>query len=189
MNAFIVEPKTMHSTVCPSRASVPAGYFDCARMRERLCHHAGQWIGTPFAPHQRIMGAGVDCVNLVAGIYLQCDCLKSFAPPAYALDGGKHNNRSQLLEWLDAHPRFIRVAAESRTRTSRLLPQPGDVLCFKFRSQTEHHVGLKLLGPFFIHALAGRRVELCTLQDHTYARCLAAVYRPIATIASALHHH
>jgi cell wall-associated NlpC family hydrolase len=153
-------------------------FFDSPQMREQLCQHAGQWIGTPFAPHQRVHRAGVDCVNLVASIYCQCGFLNEFNPPDYSMDGGRHNEQSQLLAWLDAHRQFMRVEPlDGKLTCSMALP--GDVLCFKFRSQSEHHVGLKLLGPFFVHVIARRRVEMCTLQDHTYARCLAAIYRPL----------
>lgn len=155
-------------------------YFATDEMRARLMHHATQLLGTPFAPHQCVPGAGIDCVNVNRWTYRKCDLLIPELPH-YSMDGGKHNEQSQLLNWFNGCQIFQRV--EVRPPTSDLRPLtslPGDTLCFKFRSQTEHHVGLKLLGPFFIHCLAGRRVEMATLQDHTFARTLAAIYRPIS---------
>ena len=55
----------------------------------------------------------------------------------------------------------------------------GDALCFRFRQRVPHHVGLKVYDDKFIHVLEHRRVQIGSLHDHTYARSLTAIYRPL----------
>jgi cell wall-associated NlpC family hydrolase len=144
-------------------------FFDSKHMQERLLYHAGQWVGTPFVAHAGVRGAGVDCVNLVAQIYIACEFLNEFRPPAYAMDGGKHNERSQLIRWIEDSHKFARVQT----------PAPGDTLCFLWRGQSEHHAGLMLHGDDFMHVMERRKVQVSSLTDRTYQRTLTAIYRPL----------
>src|SRR5579871_1266486 len=141
-----------------------------------LQREALRWVGTPFAAHSRVMGGGVDCVNLAAALYLECGFLKEFNPPAYAMDGGTHNGKSQLIDWLISSRRFF-LMAEKFDPNGGWKPDCGDLLCFRF-GRSEHHAGVMLLDGKFIHALAGRCVQITSLQDPIFKRTLQAVYRP-----------
>lgn len=145
------------------------GYFDDAHQQERLLYHAGKWIGTPFVAHAGVLGCGVDCVNLVAQVYVSCGFLKEFRPPAYSMDGGKHNPKSQLVEWIEHSGKFAKVDH----------PQSGDTLCFLWRGQSEHHAGLMLHGDQFMHVIQNRKVMVGSLKDRTYSQMLKAIYRPL----------
>lgn len=46
-------------------------------LRTRIACTAREWIGTPFVPHARIKGAGVDCVNLPAAILIEAGVIES----------------------------------------------------------------------------------------------------------------
>lgn len=154
------------------------GFFDCPQARERLAHHALKWVGTPFVPHAAILGAGVDCVNLCAQIYMACGFIEGFTPPTYSMDGGKHNAESQLTAWLDRDGRFWKLEAEARGDARPTNYQPGDLLCFT-TGRSAHHTGIVVHDVHFVHCLFSRRVIVSTLADKTFRRRLTAVYRPI----------
>lgn len=144
-------------------------YFDNELLQQRLLYHAAQWIGTPFIPHAAIEKAGVDCVNLVAQIYIACGFLKKFNPPKYTLQEGKHARKSKVVEWIEQSGSFEKVE----------WPAIGDALCFQFRQAVEHHVGLKLDRDKFLHVMERRKVEIASLNDFAYRRTLRSIYRPI----------
>jgi len=143
-------------------------FFDSPDRLKQLSYEACRWLDTPFAPHASVCGAGVDCVHLVAAIYRACGVLAEFRPPKYTLDGGSHNQESQLLAWFNAHPRFARVNS----------PGVGDALCFNL-GLSEHHAGLVLSEGHFIHVLPRRQVIISHLQEKYYSRRITAIYRPM----------
>jgi cell wall-associated NlpC family hydrolase len=140
---------------------------------------ARSWLGTPFAPHAMVKGAGADCVHLVAGIYIELGVLKSFAAGPYTLDEGTHLKHSKIETWFASHPEFIRGSG----RESAAIP--GDTLLFNL-ARVGHHVGLLLAGGDFIHVYAerGRSVIISNLRESFYARRIAAVYRPINSVGA-----
>jgi cell wall-associated NlpC family hydrolase len=89
------------------------------------------------------------------------------------MDGGEHRGTSQVLEWLDACPRFARVQ----------LPAPpafavGDLLAFRL-GRVAHHVGLVTGRHTFIHAMRNYGVIESRLDDPTFAKRFVALYRPV----------
>ena len=147
---------------------------------------ARAWLGTPFVPHSQIKGAGVDCVHLAAALYQAAGAMGNFRPPAYSMDAGNHRGSSQVLEWLDNHPSFLRVhyhvlddiGNRGEIDMSPILLRPGDALCFRF-GRSEHHVGVLLATNRIIHAPFRRPVEIVSMTDPVYHRALKAAYRPI----------
>jgi len=51
---------------------------------------------------------------------------------SYAIDAGQHAERSVLLDWLDACPKFQRIEQGGEV---------GDVFCFQF-GRCVHHLGV-----------------------------------------------
>ena len=154
-------------------------FFSEESRRNKLCLEAARWIGTPFVAHGAIRGAGVDCVNLVGQILIACGHATDFAMPHYAMDGGKHNRTSQLLDYLDARHDFVRVSSATGVIAPPQVDwtQPGDVLCFTI-GRSSHHVGMLVRGKTFVHALFGRTVSFGSLSDGVFKRSLTAIYRP-----------
>lgn len=150
-------------------------FYSDTRSQTALKLAALEWLNTPFVPHANVCGAGVDCVNLCAQIYIQTGFLKSFTPPKYVMDGGKHNTDSQLLEWIEISGRFQLVQKSEPVQT-------GDLLCFK-TGKSAHHTGLITNAPHFLHCLFNRKVTISTLSDRTFQRVLVAVYRPMEVVA------
>lgn len=146
-------------------------YFESEERQAQLIYHAGLWLGTPFRPHASVMGAGVDCVRLVASVLTATGFLREAEFPVYSMDGGKHQDNSQLTAWLETHGGFQKVD-DVHVRT-------GDVLCFRLLGRSAHHAGLTLCPPQFVHCLFRRKVVAATLADPTWKKALEAVYRPM----------
>lgn len=144
-------------------------YFASDQRQARLAYCAGLWLGTPFVPHGNLRGAGVDCVHLVEGIYLETGFFRNGVRfPGYSMDGGQHQEKSQLVTWLDESADF----APAQTVL------PGDTLCFRL-GRSAHHAGLALPSGRFIHCYYRRSVMVADLADHTWRRALAAIFRPM----------
>lgn len=153
--------------------SKPSPLFRDMAPTKTLQAEAAKWLGTPFRENTAVRGAGVDCVHLCAALYIACGVIDRFAPPKYALDGGKHAARSLVLEWLEGSGRFYRCDY------METLPMSGDLLCFAFRRGVAWHVGtLVYENQTFIHASAGVGVVMQELHG-SWLRRLAAVWRPL----------
>lgn len=147
-------------------------YFANEKRQRALLAEAESWVGTPFCAHARLKQAGVDCVNLAAGIYQACGLSKEFAFPQYQMDRGSHCSESLVIPWLEKSARFLPVQA----RVGELMP--GDLVVFKV-GQTTHHVGVALGPDFFIHVWQRHVAMKSNLTDSTWAKRLAAIYRPV----------
>lgn len=147
-------------------------FFDSETKLAMVRCHAEKWINTPFVPHGRICGAGADCVNICAAVYIESGFISEFNPPAYSMDGGKHNEESQLVRWIEDSRKFEKLKFEAEL-------QSGDLLCFKTFAKSAHHVGLVLKAPEFIHCLYGHKAMVSSLKDRTFKRMFFAAYRPI----------
>lgn len=144
-------------------------FFETTEKQEELRRVAGQWRGTPFVPHARIKGAGVDCVHLAAEIYRECGHLDQFQPGTYTMDGGFHNPLSQVLTWLELSPRFAPASLPANT---------GDLLCFRI-GRSVHHVGIALSPRHFLHVMRGSTATIARIDDPTWSKRLTAVYQPV----------
>lgn len=150
----------------------PAGYFEEVIRKIYLLEAAESWLNTPFVPHAKVKGAGVDCVHLCAEIYMACGALKKFDPPGYSIDGGSHCKQSKVLQWVIESGRFVSVG----------IPQAGDLLCFRMGG-VEHHVGIVLNEDTFIHAEQNIGVHYSNMKDSTWAGRLRWIYRPVEVVA------
>lgn len=144
-------------------------FFENNERQNHLRHVAGSWRGTPFIPHARLRGAGVDCVHLAAEIYRECGHLPEFKPGNYTMDGGFHNPISQVLSWLELSPHF---------QPGTLPARPGDLLCFRI-GKCVHHVGVALSERHFLHVMRGATVSIARIDDPAWSKRLTEIYQPI----------
>lgn len=143
-------------------------YQERARQAELLAC-AQEWEGTPFLPFGRAKGLGVDCVWLAASLYRETGHLEMFQPGAYTMDGGHHNSLGQVIGWLERNPRFQKVEPPLEV---------GDLLCFRM-GRSVHHVGVVLTERTFLHVCEGYDVREARIDDPTWRKRLACVYRPV----------
>ncbi len=148
-------------------------YFDSPARCARLVQSALEWTGTPFAPHAAVKGAGVDCVWLAARLYIESGFLDKFNPPDYTMDGGLHNELSPVLNWIERSGKFQAIG-EGRGAMGKI----GDLLCFRM-GRSVHHVGVVLTPTTFVHVYRGYSVMQSWLDDATWLRRLAAIFRPV----------
>jgi cell wall-associated NlpC family hydrolase len=151
-------------------------FFQTPERIAALDKEARSWTGTPFASHAMIKGAGVDCVHLVAGVYLAVGVLKEFDSGKYALDEGVHAGESKLIHWFDNRADFVGVQASA-------CPTPGDSLIFRLGGRVEYHAGLMLDRGDFLNVLPGRFTIVSNLRESFYRRRITAVYRPMEVLS------
>lgn len=146
-------------------------YFAGRERQALLLAEAQEWYGTPFVPHARVKGSGVDCVQLAAGLYISTGLLPDFKPGRYEMDGGQHNSYSQVISWLEGNASFQRA---------EMPLQVGDLLCFRMGRQV-HHVGVVLTERTFVHVCQGYTVREAWIDDSTWRKRLTAIFRPMDT--------
>lgn len=148
-------------------------YFAPLWRQVALWRAALPWVGTPFAERQRLQGVGVDCVQLAAGIYIPTGLVDRFNPGDYAMDGGTHQDRSRVFEWLEKSPAFVQSHEPLRV---------GDLLAFS-QGRAAWHVAITLVvdgaDAICIHCLRTTGTALVQLADPTWSKRLVAVYTPI----------
>lgn len=145
-------------------------FKDEEKQRELLGAVQG-WIGTPFRPFTRRKKVGVDCVNLAAGIYMECGLLSEFTPPKYRMDYSLHCSESMVIPYIESTGRFAALPALSELMA-------GDLLVFQI-GNTTHHVGIMINDCQFVHVYAAHFVMVSETADSTWQRRLHSVYRPL----------
>jgi cell wall-associated NlpC family hydrolase len=148
-------------------------FFDTVERKRVFRDHCLAWLGTPFVPHARVLGAGVDCVQLCGAVYIWCGVVRSFDPPqGYPMDGGHHADHSTILDYLAGQKAFARLPDGAEVAC-------GDLLCFRIGRQV-HHCGLALDDSRFVHALRRLGVIESLVEDPQWANRLTDVWRPLA---------
>lgn len=144
-------------------------FEDAARVAT-LRREAGEWIGTPFRHRQRVKGAGVDCVHLVAELLKACGIDDHYEFPAYALDYAQHWDRSLIAEWIESSGLF---------EVATTPPMAGDIVGFII-GRCVHHAGVMLDGKTFVHSLHGHAVKVSSLEDATWKNRAEIFWRAMA---------
>ncbi len=92
------------------------------KQREAITQEAKSWIGTPYRNWSCLKRCGVDCGQLIYGVYRNCGLLPVVDIPSdYTMHPGVHNERS-ILENLFMP--FFREIPEQEVK-------PGDPVLFK----------------------------------------------------------
>ena len=122
-------------------------------MREAVVMEALSWVRTPYHHHARIKGVGVDCAQLLIGVYAGCGAIEAVDPGTYPPAWHLHQNEELFLGWLDK----LADPAEGD-------PLPGDVVIYKF-GRTFSHGAICVGWPMVVHA-AQKAQQVC-LDDGT----------------------
>lgn len=107
--------------------------------RQRIVDEAEKWLNTPYHPHGRVLGAGVDCVMLLAEVYERAGAVPHIEPGHYSVQLGLHSE-DEILEAF-----VLQYGREVET------PEPGDCVLFKF-GRSYSHGGIMVSPIRFIHA-------------------------------------
>lgn len=131
--------------------------------RAMVIEEARTWLGTPYHPHARVKGAGVDCAMLLIEVYRACNLIPDVDPGHYAPDW--HLHRSDEL-YLKSIIRYAREVPE---------PLPGDVALFRF-GRCVSHGAIVIAWPTVIHAYRGEGCVLADAAQRQLAGRLAGFY-------------
>lgn len=114
--------------------------------REAIVTEAETWVGTPYRGWSRVKHAGVDCGQLLAGVYINVGLISNdlVLPTDYPLNIGQHRAST---EYVDLVLQYFREIPESEVL-------PGDLVVWKLiGSKSYCHGGIIKSWPdYFIHA-------------------------------------
>lgn len=122
--------------------------------RDRIVAEAMTWLKTPWHHLQRCKGAGVDCLQFLAGVYSNVGLVAEVDTGYYSHDWHLHESDSLFLAGLLRHT----VRAWK--------PRRGDVVMMKYGKHPAHG-GIIVDWPVIVHAYAVERAvvvsDLATL--------------------------
>lgn len=103
------------------------------------------WLQTPFHHGACVRGVGVDCLQLLIGVYGGLGLIPAIDPGPYPWDWHMHKDEE----------RYLNGVAQVAVQTSD--PLPGDIALFKF-GKCVSHAAIVLDWPTVIHAYFGQGV-------------------------------
>lgn len=119
--------------------------------RAAIVAEARTWLGTPYVPCARVKGAGVDCGQLLIGVFHACGLIPNVDPGPYSPDWHLHHSEELYLGQVLGHADPVDD------------PQPGDIALFQF-GRCVSHGAIVVAWPHVIHAYRGQG---CVLADGT----------------------
>jgi cell wall-associated NlpC family hydrolase len=118
-----------------------------AEERARVVRIAHGYMGTPYHPHGRKKGVGVDCLTLLAEVYTEAGLIERPKIPHYSPDFFKHKGAELYLEGVLKYTHEVSVA------------KPGDIALWKY-GRCFSHGAIVVRWPHIIHAHVGRTCML-----------------------------
>lgn len=118
--------------------------------REAVATEARSWIGTPYHHHARIKGVGVDCAQLLCGVFEACGLVSPIDTGTYAVDWHLHRSEEMFSAWCARYAK-----AQAQGTDLRL----GDVFLFKY-GRTFSHGSIYVGDGLLVHAYLRRGVIL-----------------------------
>lgn len=94
--------------------------------RAAVVFEARSWLGTPFHHAARIKHVGVDCAQLLLGVFVGLYLIREPTVDGYPTDWFLHQDRSRLVEIIEAHCRLTDQ------------PRPGDIALFQYGRSASH---------------------------------------------------
>ena len=111
-----------------------------AAQRAAIIAEARSWLGTPYHHEARIKGVGVDCAQILVGVYSAVGLIEAFDIPHYPVDWNLHRDEERYLGLLRRHTREIAGP-----------PLPGDLAVWRF-GRCFSHGAIVVEWPVVIHA-------------------------------------
>lgn len=133
-------------------------------LRARIVQEAKTWVQTPWHHQGRVKGIGVDCAQLLIGVYAWVGIIRDFEPEHYGIDWAFHRDEPRFLTQLLEH--CIRVRA----------PLPGDIALYTYGRHASHG-GICLGDGLLLHAWRDEgKVTITELAAPTLAERHAGFY-------------
>lgn len=111
------------------------------RKQQAVIDQAQTWLNTPYHPGARLKGIGVDCGQLLIGVYEGAGIIKpgECEPGYYPREIHLHRSEERYLEWI------LKYCVPVDT------PRPADIAMFKF-GKSSSHSAIIIEWPQIIHA-------------------------------------
>lgn len=118
--------------------------------RAAIVRETSSWLGTPYRGWSCMKGCGVDCGQLIYGIYRQLNLVPVIElPKDYSLQVAQHQ---ESTEYVDLVAKYFREIPEAEVL-------PGDVVCYKL-GLAYAHAGIVISWPeYLIHAVGRHGVS------------------------------
>lgn len=100
--------------------------------RAEIASEAAHWLGTPYVPHARVRGEGVDCLMLLAEVYHACGIVERVEAGPYSTQFGMHADEETYELGLQRH---------GAQPLGHAAPRVGDVGTWRF-GRTYSHGGI-----------------------------------------------
>ena len=115
------------------------------QQRQNIVKVTESWYGTPYRGHSCLKGAGVDCAQLLKGVFVEAGHLREDIPlpKDYSLQVSQHRHDTEYIETVE---RYMREIPESEVL-------PGDVVVYKLGLAFAHAAIIKSWPEHVIHAL------------------------------------
>lgn len=113
------------------------------QQREVVVKEALSWAKTPYCGHSCVKGIGVDCGQLIYGVYRACGLLPKLALPTdYSLQVAQHRASTEYMDLVDT---YFRAIPEAQVR-------PGDLVCYQLGIAIAHSAIIIEWPAFIIQA-------------------------------------
>lgn len=110
--------------------------------RYRVVAEAKTWLNTPYHPHARVKGVGVDCAMLPAEVYHACGVIPKVDVDLYPITWHLHRSEE----------RYENTVLKYATRTDKL--EVGNFILYKI-GRCFSHGGIIVNWPLIIHSWTG----------------------------------
>ncbi len=138
------------------------------KQRAAIVAEALTWLDTPFHHQARLKGVGVDCINLLAGVFAAVGLVPDVVLPAYAPDWHMHNDEQRFLAGLSQYADPLPLGEPGL---------PGDVVMFRYGRHAAHGA-IVTAWPQVIHAWKDtERVVLTEADSGPLAGRFAGIWR------------
>lgn len=125
--------------------------------REAVVTEAMSWLHakTPYHHHARIKGVGVDCAQLLCGVFEAVGMVEPIDTGMYPVDWHMHRSEEMFSGWLEKYGALQAPDAAH---------QVGDVFLFKF-GRTFSHGAILVADNLLVHSYIGMGVILSTFNE------------------------
>lgn len=117
-----------------------------------MVEEAKTWVNTPYHSMAKLKGIGVDCVQLLIGVYENCHLIEGFDTGTYSHEWHLHKGEERYLQGLLL---FCDKVSSMKK---------GDILVYQY-GRCISHAGIYIGDNQLIHAYVDRGVIISCLDD------------------------
>jgi len=124
--------------------------------REAVVTEAKTWLHTPYHNSARIKGVGVDCGQILLGVFENCGLIEHAETGNYPQDWAMHHDEPLYFDWVKKY-----------TKQVDREPLPGDILLYHF-GRAPSHAAIVIDYPMVIHSYVQVGVVYADAEKDTY---------------------